>query len=858
MTRYTGNNTTRYRKGGKRMGYKRYKRKSKGGMQSINGHQMFVMQSGKDKSTCCACRQRIEKGANISPYEPEGQAWAYSPDKVWLHSNCVATLMDNSEAFNAPQEPTQETSEQDEGNETVTNTAKVREPIDVNAASVAMVVKSIAGVGDALVPAFWADVTLSEYQVNAILTLLNTEHNVQIIAGPGCGKSFFIQFFSWVGKVTGVYVVFNAAMRDEMSDSGKLSPNVGIYTLHGLGNNTIRQHLPKGTKVQLRKDKLRKILWDVFPSQRYDPKDVKAAQRAKQRLAAKLVPLYKSQLKYTAQDGHAIMRRFHISTNGASAYVNEVLNAIPTILDRCRAQGRQGIIDFDDMIWLPIVEGWTPQERTWVFVDESQDLSPAQLQLALLTAGSNGRTVMVGDPKQAIYAWRGAALNGMDDAYDVLRQHKRGCKRLNLLLTYRCPKAHVALCNTLYPQAKDEDKLKAPDSAIDGVFCRVSAKTDWLSKMDYSRLITVCRTNAPLIGAALACLKRGQKAVIRGRDFSTQLISFVRHINPYGNESCSTFLGAMDLYIQLETRKAEERDDTLSPMVQDQADCIRVLADGVDTVKGIIDRINAIFDDETTDAVIFSTIHQAKGLESDYIAILSPSLMPGPWAKEPHEIEEERHIMWVAWSRAKYALIFVDGMPYGGLPAGYDWTPLDEAIANDPLAPVSQGEDPQEPQKVEEVTKVAKVENEPQGASLGAQEPTTPKVSTFRLSTTLDTRGGQARDVGKNGVDCCKVTDKDGRNIGGAKRTNRTPGWRDRIISKLNEVSGLNVPTFGDKRGKGAVEVTRNDWDAIAEAINAQPNATAYYHVPKGWKMTALIVEVSDEVYTSSANLLTS
>src|SRR3954467_5778193 len=50
-----------------------------------------------------------------------------------------------------------------------------------------------------------------------------------------------------------------------------------------------------------------------------------------------------------------------------------------------------------------------------VFVDEYQDTDPAQEELLRLIAGNGGDLVVVGDPDQSIYAFRGADVNCLVD-----------------------------------------------------------------------------------------------------------------------------------------------------------------------------------------------------------------------------------------------------------------------------------------------------------------------------------------------------------------------------------------------------------------------------------------------------------
>ncbi|MGY1813499.1 ATP-dependent helicase [Blastococcus sp. SYSU D00820] len=64
------------------------------------------------------------------------------------------------------------------------------------------------------------------------------------------------------------------------------------------------------------------------------------------------------------------------------------------------------------------------QERErarWLFVDEYQDTDPAQVELLELLAGRGGDLVAVGDPDQAIYAFRGAEPRGIVEFPDRFR-----------------------------------------------------------------------------------------------------------------------------------------------------------------------------------------------------------------------------------------------------------------------------------------------------------------------------------------------------------------------------------------------------------------------------------------------------
>ena len=80
---------------------------------------------------------------------------------------------------------------------------------------------------------------------------------------------------------------------------------------------------------------------------------------------------------------------------------------------------RQGAMDFDDLMVLPlhILAAFRDvlereRERTeWVLVDEYQDVNTPQYLLLRLLVGTSGRLMVVGDPDQSIYGWRGADMS---------------------------------------------------------------------------------------------------------------------------------------------------------------------------------------------------------------------------------------------------------------------------------------------------------------------------------------------------------------------------------------------------------------------------------------------------------------
>jgi len=89
------------------------------------------------------------------------------------------------------------------------------------------------------------------------------------------------------------------------------------------------------------------------------------------------------------------------------------ISSDPEILHRVLREsirmGLSRLIDFTDQIYLPAVFRVPMPKFPLIIVDEAQDLSPIQHDLVFRSLAPGAQLVVVGDPAQAIDAWRGAA-----------------------------------------------------------------------------------------------------------------------------------------------------------------------------------------------------------------------------------------------------------------------------------------------------------------------------------------------------------------------------------------------------------------------------------------------------------------
>ena len=88
----------------------------------------------------------------------------------------------------------------------------------------------------------------------------------------------------------------------------------------------------------------------------------------------------------------------------------------------------EGVLDYAELVHRsrimladPDTIGLLRREIDCVFVDEYQDTDPAQVRLLAAVAGNGRDVVVVGDPDQSIYAFRGAEARGILDFPNLFR-----------------------------------------------------------------------------------------------------------------------------------------------------------------------------------------------------------------------------------------------------------------------------------------------------------------------------------------------------------------------------------------------------------------------------------------------------
>ena len=328
-------------------------------------------------------------------------------------------------------------------------------------------------------------------------------------------------------------------------------------------------------------------------------------------------------------------------------------NVVSKLLETAYVMPANNIIDYTDMVVLPLTYSKYIPKFKFVFVDECQDLNAAQREL-MLAAAKYGRFVAVGDPKQAINGFAGADCNSFNKIAAI-----PNTTELPLSVNYRCGKNMIALAQQIVPQ------IQAHEGAIDG-------EVTTITKIDKNTFkpndMVLCRTSAPLVGMCLKLITSGITAVVKGGDIKESLLKLV-------DKAKTSSLNALLNYLSKEQDKlankimretkctyAEATASGRYVAFTDRCNCIANIAEYTTSVKGVKDYIAKLFDDyNTANAVVFSTAHKSKGLEADRVIILLPNKLPLTWKTQlDWQYEQELNLKYVALTRAKKELIFVN------------------------------------------------------------------------------------------------------------------------------------------------------------------------------------------------------
>lgn len=236
-----------------------------------------------------------------------------------------------------------------------------------------------------------------------------------------------------------VFLAFNKGIADTLRT--RIPRQYTASTFHSLGLRALKDSGIVGRNVEVVGGKCRKLVWNALDRDDPDTNNI-----------VRLVGLFKSTWPEPEEwEWRAFVDSWDepLEERGKAAAVSY---AVVEASNRDRDK-----IDFDDMLYMPVKFDASFDKYDWMFIDEAQDTNNIQLEIlersqkaltqftgeeARGANYSSTRLVFVGDPHQAIYAFRGANHDSMQR---IARRFS--CKTFPLSVSYRCPKAVVVEAN---------------------------------------------------------------------------------------------------------------------------------------------------------------------------------------------------------------------------------------------------------------------------------------------------------------------------------------------------------------------------------------------------------------------------
>ena len=474
--------------------------------------------------------------------------------------------------------------------------------------------------------------------------------SLNLVARAGCGKTSTI--IELTKHITGKVFLgaFNRAIATELQTRIGARPGVTAGTMHSLGLSLWR-NIRRNSKIESKK--VRAL---VHKHWSFDKKCqtvcAQAVAYGKQAgLGLKGCGDYTTKEPWDKIFDHYDLWDEMPGVASPDRMIQSCQEVYDESLQLCMDE-RDSEIDFDDMILAPLyfAEG-KPNMYDWFLMDEAQDTNETRRRLAMFVLKPQGRMVAVGDPAQAIYGFAGAN----HDSMDLIKRDMQSVE-LPLSITYRCPKAIVALAQTLVPD------ITAHESAPEGTIRTINHQDFWKEQFTTKDVI-LCRNTRPLLGIA----KRLRKAGIDCRVEGNSSRSMVALAEKWGDRiTISEMLKNMGQWLAKEEAKwtGKGRMDKVEA-AQERASMLSDIANDFDMDMPVYELVREIEDmfgdnDDGREILRLCTAHRAKGREWDRVFLVGRNLyMPSKWAEQEWEITQEQNLVYVAWTRVKDELVEV-------------------------------------------------------------------------------------------------------------------------------------------------------------------------------------------------------
>jgi DNA helicase II / ATP-dependent DNA helicase PcrA len=429
--------------------------------------------------------------------------------------------------------------------------------------------------------------------------------------------------------------------------TGRGLPLVKATTAHALGLSVLRGGMSKNPNIKASKQYF--LLKDNLP----DARDLSLYQG----FCQQLVGYARSEgigclVDNTDEAWYDLIQHHNLTLDSKDADEGRAVEIARDLLQwSTTAAKATGLIDFDDMLYLPLLWNLRFFQNDNLVVDEAQDTNKTRRAIYHASLKSTGRLIAMGDAEQSIFGFTGAD----SDALELVKS-EFNAETLPLSVCYRCSKAVVGLAKTIVPD------IEPAPNAIVGVAGDSIPVKELAGRMT-ERDAILCRNTAPLITLAYNFIANGKPCKILGRKIGEGLVKLVEAQKAATIIDLDKSLGE---YLDREVKKFQERNEEMrAQAVGDKVQCVRSVMDNLpedmQTVAGLIARIESMFSDDIKGLLTLATIHSVKGREYENVALYKPELIPSRYARQEWQEKQEWNLMYVAITRAQVGFYYVMG-----------------------------------------------------------------------------------------------------------------------------------------------------------------------------------------------------
>ncbi len=349
---------------------------------------------------------------------------------------------------------------------------------------------------------------------------------------------------------------------------------------------------------------------------------------------------------------------------------------------------RAKIMDLDDLIpmarELLATDSKAKEVFQWlyreIYVDEFQDINPAQMKLLKELVGPKGAICVVGDPRQAIYGWNGSDPSLIFD----FEKHFPGGKSLGLIKNYRSTPEILDLAkginlgraSTLDSIASTRTHGEPPqvlqfedgDDEVEGVVQEIVGLIH--QGINPRSIAVLARTNSQLIdferrirALEIPCAVLGGSKSYAGAEVAYAIsileeqdpempislvcdeIEAITSSDPYPDSSLLAPPEDFDLRAY-KRRLGDLLDQSIEIKRQNQAATLRDLRD---------EALDPESQGLRSSGVTLCSFHKAKGLEWSCVFVVGveEGTIPHYLAETDQELQEEARLLYVAFTRAR-------------------------------------------------------------------------------------------------------------------------------------------------------------------------------------------------------------